>query len=257
MAKANKKQGPVKTIDTTLEIINVVKEHDGIRPGEVADELDLPKSTVSDHVVTLRRNQYLKKRGNEYHVGLKFLELGDRARNRHQTYEVSQKKINKLAKQTGELVHLSVEENGRGVIIYEREGSEAVSLDTYVGRRVHLHCTGLGKAMLAHMPHERVETILDEHGTPRITSETITDRDELLEQLEAVRERGYAVSRGERIPELGSIAAPIVDSRKNRVHGAISVCIPTTRMEQSRRTEEIPTEVRQIANRIELDIKYE
>jgi IclR family acetate operon transcriptional repressor len=250
------KVGPVKSVDTTLRILESVKDQNGARLGDIASDLDLPKSTVSDHLVTLKRNQYLVKCGNEYRVGLRFLELGDHARNFCDSYTVGKEKIDRLADETGELVHLSVEENGLGVIVYECEGAEAVSLDTFVGRRVRMHCTALGKAMLAYMPEERVEEIIDRYGLPARTPSTITDREDLFDYLEGVRERGYSVSNGERIPELGCVAAPIRNTSSQEVYGAISLCVPTTRMENDRLTREIPQLIRQTADRIELDLRF-
>lgn len=247
---------PVKAVATSFEIINTIKKQNGARLTEIADALDMPKSTVGDHLMTLHRNNYLVKDGNEYCVGLRFLELGDHARNYRNIYNIGKGKIDKLADDIGELVHLSVEENGRGVIIYETEGEDAVSLDTYIGRRVPMHCTALGKVMLANMPEERVVEIVDQFELPALTEQTITSRDELFDHLVTVRKQGYAMSHGERISKLGSVAAPIKNSETDVIFGAVSVCVPTTRMENERLGTEIPQVIRQVANRIELDLMY-
>lgn len=248
---------PVKSVDTTLRIIETVRDRNGARPGEIARELDLPTSTVSDHLVTLKGNQYLVKDGDEYRVGLRFLELGDRARSYQKIYRVAQGNIDKLAEDTGELVHLSVEEDGVGTIIYEREGAEAVSLDTYVGRRVEMHCTALGKAMLAHLPEARVDEIVDRYGLNPATDRTITDRAELDAHLGEVREQGYAISAGERIPGLGCIAVPIKGTDEGEVFGALSLCAPLARTEPSTLPDEVLNMVRQTADRIELDLAFD
>lgn len=254
MARPPKEECPVKAVDTTFRIIQTVMDLSGARLTELAKALDLPKSTVGDHLVTLRQLGYLVKEGNEYRVGLQFLELGDHARNYRNTYSVGKTKIDLLAEETNELVHLSVEENGQGVIIHETEGETAVSLDTFVGRQVPLHCTALGKAMLSHMPTERVDQIIEQYGLPEQTPQTITDREELLEHLEIVREQGYATSNGERISELACIAAPITN--KEELFGAVSVCVPMTRMESESFASDMPQMVRQTANRMELDLLY-
>lgn len=248
---------PVKSVDTTLRIVETIRKENGARVGDIADELDLPSSTVSDHLVTLRRNQYLVKHGEEYRLGLRFLELGDRARNYRKIYRVSRDKIDRIAAETGELVHLSVEEDGLGTIIYERGGSEAVSLDTYVGRRVEMHCTALGKAMLAHLSDDRVDEILDRYGLSARTENTITDREQLDSQRRRIREQGYALSAGERIPGLGCIAVPIKGTEENQVFGALSLCAPLTRTEPSSLPDEVRNKIQQTADRIELDIAFD
>jgi len=100
------------------------------RQGYFDAVLDLTTSTGSDHLVTLHQNRFLLKEGDEYRGGLTFLEFGDGARSNQQTYQVSRDEIDKLAEETGELAHLSVEQGGQGITIYERDGSEAISLDT-------------------------------------------------------------------------------------------------------------------------------
>lgn len=256
MASHHTRSPPIKSVDTAFRIVETVKEEDGVRVGELATLLNLPESTVSDYLVTLRTNQYLVKEGNTYRIGLRFLELGDHARNFRNIYQSAKRKIDSLATKTGDLVHLSVEENGLGVIIYEREGVQAVSLDTYVGRRVHLHSTALGKAMLAYMPDAKVEEIIDRFGLPLATSETITDETELYAELATIRDRGYAISNGERIEGLGCIAVPIRDTSEQTVLGAVSVCEPTSKLENNEFQEKIPRQVKEEVNRIELDIRY-
>lgn len=248
---------PVKSVDTTLRIIEYVRDKDGARAGEIARELDLPDSTVSDHLVTLRENQYLVKHDNEYRVGLRFLELGDRARNYRKIYRVGKRNVDKLATETGELAHLSVEEDGLGTIIYEREGSDAIALDTYVGRRVKMHCTALGKAMLAHMADEKVNEIIDRYGLSAKTEHTITDREAFNDNLEQVREQGYAISSGERISGLSCIAVPITEASDGEVFGALSLCTPLSRTKSDGFSEEVLRKVRQTANRIELDTAFD
>ena len=256
MAQHDPSSLPVQAVDTTLRIIETVRDKNGARLSEIAREMDLPVSTVSDHLVTLRRNQYLVKDGEEYRIGLRFLELGDRARNHRKVYLVGQRDVDKLADETGELVHLAVEEDGLGTIIYEREGDNAVSLDTYVGRRVELHCTALGKAMLAHLPDERVDEILDRYGLTAETDRTITDREELDAELRRVRDQRYAISSGERIPGLGCIAVPILGN-DGGVFGALSLCAPLTRIKPSTLPDDVLDKVRQTANRIELDLAFD
>ena len=254
MKKPIKSEQPVKAVDTSFRIIETVKERNGARLTEIAETLDIPKSTVSDHLVTLRNSDYLIKSSGEYHIGLRFLELGDQARNYRNIYNLGKQKVDGLADETGELAHLSVEENGRGVIIYETEGDNAISLDTYVGRRVPMHCTALGKAILAYMPRSRVMGIVERFGLPAHTEQTITTQGELFDRLADIREQGYATSGGERITELGCVAAPIKDTDRDVVFGAVSICIPMTRMENEDIDSRILSMVRQAANRIELDL---
>ncbi|GAA0312983.1 IclR family transcriptional regulator [Halarchaeum salinum] len=245
----------VQATRTSLEIVEALVRLGGAGVTELASELDLPKSTVHNHLNTLHSAEYVVKEDGIYDVGLRFLKLGESSRNRPELYDVARPEIDLLAEQTGELVNLSVEEYGRGVYLYLAQGERAVRLDTNAGMRVHLHCTALGKAILAHTPEERVEEILDTMGMPARTDQTITDRETFFEELEVVRERGYAYDRQERLNGLRCVAAPIITPEKGVV-GAISISGPTSRMQGDRFEEEIPNYLQNAANVVELNMTY-
>jgi DNA-binding IclR family transcriptional regulator len=118
-----------------------------------------------------------------------------------------------------------------------------------------LHATALGKAMLAEFSEERVQAIVDRHGLEPVTANTITDEKELFESLADVRERGYALDRGEHHEEIRSVAAPVTD-RKGTVEGAVSISAPASRMKGDRFHTEVPNMVTNAANLIEINITY-
>jgi DNA-binding IclR family transcriptional regulator len=121
--------------------------------------------------------------------------------------------------------------------------------------RVGLHCTSLGKAILAYLPEERVDEIVDRWGLPARTADTITTREELDAELERIRERGYAQDNGERLSGLRCVAAPITDTDGVAI-GAVSVAGPTSRMKGERFESEIPERVQSVANVTEINLTY-
>lgn len=246
---------PVKTTETTFRVLEALKELDGAGVTELSNYLDLPKSNVHNYLSTLTQEEYVVKDGSTYHVGIRFLELGAYARNRMDIYQIAKPEVEKLAEETGELANLLVEEHGRGSYLHRVHGDQAVQVEAHVGTRVHLHSTALGKAILAHLPSDRVEEILDVHGMPPSTEETITDRPTLYDHLEIVQEQGYALDDEERLKGLRCVAAPIL-SNHNRVLGAISVSGPTSRMQKERFHEIIPTKLLEAVNVIELNVTY-
>jgi DNA-binding IclR family transcriptional regulator len=244
----------VGATETSLRIIDALRTLDGAGVTELADHLGLPKSTVHNHLQTLRRNEYVTRQGSQYAIGLRFLQLGEYARDRRQIATIGPPEIDKLAEETREMANLLVEEHGRGVFLYRAKGADAVHMDTHAGKRVHLHTTGFGKSILAHLPNERVERILDRHGLPAATPNTITDRDRLMEALETIRERGYAYDDEERLEGLRCVAAPIVVD--GEVLGAVSVSGPKSRIRGDRYHEELPSFVTSAANVIEINSTY-
>nr|WP_222847851.1 IclR family transcriptional regulator [Haloferax sp. KTX1] len=245
----------IGALGTSLEILEALKARESAGVTELATELGLPKSTVYSHLRTLREHEYVVQRGGKYCIGLKFLSLGEHTRDRMPLYEVAKPEVNGLAEQTGELANLLVEEHGEGVYLFRSKGERAVSLDTHAGMRVKLHCTSLGKAILAYLSEKRVDEIIERWGLPAQTATTITSREALEEELAAVRERGYAYDKGERLSGLRCIAAPIKNPDGHAI-GAVSVSGPTSRMKGERFESVVPEQVMSAANVIELNLTY-
>ncbi|MFP8954580.1 IclR family transcriptional regulator (plasmid) [Natrialbaceae archaeon A-arb3/5] len=244
---------PVRTTEKSLRLISELNRRGGARVTELANDLDMGKSAVHNHLSTLEEHGYVVEEAKTYRLSLKFLDIGGQIRNEMGVYKVAEPKVRELAEESGELVHLAVEEDGQGVYLCRSKGDRAVELDTYIGCRHHMHSAAFGKAILAHLPTERVNEIIDRHGLPAVTSKTITSRDELFEELDLTRERGFAVDDEERLEGLRCIAAPIrFDSG---VIGAISISAPTARIDDEWASNEFVEQLCRTANVIELN-KY-
>ncbi|UPM42683.1 IclR family transcriptional regulator [Halocatena salina] len=245
----------VQATKTTFEIIETLHELNGAGVSELAGELGMPTSTIHDHLQTLTEMEYLLNDDGTYHVGARFLHLGEKSRTRMKVYNVARPQVEDLASKTNEHANLMIEEHDWGVFLYKDRGADAVQLDTYAGMRVPLQTTALGKTILAHRSREEVEDILDRQGLVAVTENTITDRDSLFDTLEDVRERGYAFDDEERVEGMRCVAAPITDS-DGRAIAAISVSGPKSRMMGETFTEELPNLVRRSANVIEVNLTY-
>lgn len=245
----------VSTSQKTIRVLETLKELDGARVTELANALDMNKSTVHNHLSTLEEEELVVKDGSEYTLGLRLLEFGGSARNQHPLYRAALPEIERLAAQTGELANLTVEEHGRGIYLACEQGERAIDINVFPGLRRPLHLTASGKAILAYLPNERVDKIIDRHGLEPATPQSVTDRGELESRLETVRERSFAVDDEELIEGLRCVAAPIQDL-DGGVLGAISVAAPANRMEDDRFLDETPDMVRSTANVIELTINH-
>ena len=245
----------IAATETSFEIIEALIELDGGGTTEIAERVGTTKSTVYNHLQTLLNRNYIVKEGGTYNVGLKFLRVGEYARNCHDIARVGPDEIDKLADKSNEMANLVVEEHGKGVFLYRAKGTDAVHMDTHTGKRLPLHTTAFGKAILAHLPREEVEDVIETHGLPQHTERTITDRETLYDELDAIRDRGYALDREERLEGLRCVAAPILDGDKRPV-GAVSVSGPKDRLREERFEDEFPRLVRASANVIEINMTY-
>ncbi|WP_330633094.1 IclR family transcriptional regulator [Halocatena halophila] len=246
----------VKSARTTLTILNELRRRGSATVTELSESFELSTSSIHNYLNTLESEGYVVKSGNTYRVGLRFLSLGGHARHKTALYHAAKPHVRNLADQTGEQANLLVEEHGRGIYLQRAYGDDAVETDSYVGQRVYLHNTALGTAILAHLPSDRVEAIVDEHGLPATTEKTITDRNVLFERLERIRERGVAFDDEARVGGLRCVAVPIVNN-DNTVEGAISVSGPRSRFVGDRYREVIPNRLKQAANIIELNVSYD
>lgn len=245
----------VKTAQTTFAILEELKQRHEATVTDLTDAFDLSKSSIHNYLSTLERAGYVVKEDKRYRVGLRLLDLGGHARHRKRIYDIAKDEVTTLAEETGELANLLVEEHGRGIYLHRAHGADAVKTDSYIGQRVYLHNTALGHAILAHLPRDRVNEIIDQHGLPVTTENTITDRDELFTRLDRVREEEVAFDDEARVKGLRCVAVPIL-TNNDTVEGAISVSGPTSRFQEQRFREDLPATLKNIANIIELNITY-
>lgn len=247
--------GLVNSDRRLIRILTGLAELDGAGVTELAEHVGLPKSTVHNHLSTLHAEEFVSKDGTNYRLGLRFLDLGENARLNRTESDHIEGKVADLARQTEERVQFIVEEHGYGVYLYVSRGEKAVSTDSRIGRHIPLHATSAGKAILAHLPKERVSDIIDTIGLSRVTEHTLTDIEDLEAELEGVREKGYATNIQESTVGLGAVGAPILCPDKSVV-GAISISGPTHRLKGEMFETTLPDLVRGATNEIELNISF-
>lgn len=245
----------VKSSETLFRIVESIREQGGATLTEVADDVEIAKSTAHRHLATLRKHEYVVCQNKKYQLGLKFLDLGGHVRTTNPVYQFIKPKVYEIAKEIGEINQFIVEENGKSVVIFREQGSQAVETESRVGERFLLHQTAGGKAILAHLRRERVEEIVDQYGLPAKTSNTITEKDALFDELETIKDQGVAFDREEHIPGLHAVGAPI-KLPDGSICGSLGIGGPTKRMSGKRFKSEIPEVLLGVINALELNLKY-
>ncbi|WP_226023761.1 IclR family transcriptional regulator [Halomicrobium salinisoli] len=245
----------VEAVQRSFAVLDVLRESGTVRIDDVAEALDMPTSTAHVHLKTLESVGYVVRTEDGYRRGLRFLRDGVAVRDRWDVYRVAKPALDDLADETGEVANLGVEENGRRVILSQSEGSEAVYDNAPIGEFTDMHWTALGKAILAERSTDYVDEYVSVRGLPSATENTITDPDAFREELQTVRDRGYALEDEERRAGIRSVAVPVtVDGD---VVGAISLSGPRERYDDDRIVNDLLPALRDAANVVEVKYAYE
>ncbi|SDY09124.1 IclR family transcriptional regulator [Halobellus clavatus] len=245
---------PLKTIQRAFEILDLLKREKQIGVAELAQTLDLPKSTVHDYLRTLRTMGYVVNESGSYRLSLQILELGGQVKYRNRLFHVAKPELERLVEETGEQASINVEERGEFVILHTEFGADSLRLGIYPGLRTPIHTHAGGKVILAHLPEERIEQIVANHGLTARTEYTITDPDDLVEELATLREQGYGVDRNEQVVGMGAVAAPV--QIEDRVVGSIGIVCPSDRLLEEDYRETLAAEVQKSANIVSVNYQY-
>jgi IclR family KDG regulon transcriptional repressor len=201
----------VPAVHRSLDILErLVGEERGLTVTEVSRAFDIPKSSAFGILRTLKDRGYVERKGDDrYGLTLKLFGLGSALIAsldlRKQLYPL----LKELTERSGITGHIAVLDNGYAVYVEKAEVLGAIRLTTNVGKRMHVHSTAIGKALIANLSENEIGQIIAERGLPRLTARTITDPDDLKLELARVRSLGYAVSGEENEVGVRAVAAPI------------------------------------------------
>ena len=171
----------------------------------------MAKSSVHYLLVTLQRRGYVlrSERSGRYLFGAKLFDLANFALCALGLRQQTASHLAALQMRTGLTVHLGILERDEVIVAAKFESSFSTRVATWPGKRMDVHCTGLGKALLAHMPHSARESIIREHGLARHNENTISNPQRLKEHLDGVVRAGYALDDEEDELGLRCIGVPV------------------------------------------------
>ncbi|MDX3571835.1 IclR family transcriptional regulator [Streptomyces sp. ID05-47C] len=224
----------VQSVDRAVSVLEILARHGEAGVTEIADELDVHKSTAFRLLGVLENRGLVaqaKDRG-KYYLGAGVLRLAGAAAVR---LDISQEGVpvcRELADELGETVNIAVLDDDAAVNIMQARGTASVTAQNWLGRRTPLHATSSGKVLLAHMPPTLREGLLA-RPLPRFTERTITGSSMLRAELEAVVEQGYGLTIEELELGLAAVAAPI-RAHDGKVIASISVSGPVYRLNTDR-----------------------
>lgn len=227
----------MKSVWRVVRILESFNSEEGMTVTQISKRLGLPKSSVHDILSTLVAEGILEKDSDNsrYHLGLKLFELGEKARSNLEIRKRATPFLKTLNGQLDETVHLTVLEEGEVLYIECFESTKRLRTYSVIGVRAPLHCTAVGKAIMAYLPPDQIERVILEKGLERFTENTIIDRKKLLEELAGIRQKGYAVDNMEHEEHVRCVGAPVFNYEGNSF-ASISISGPAQRVT----TEEVP-----------------
>ena len=233
---ATKSPYQIQVLDRALAILEILStQGPDLSLGEISDKLELHKSTAHRLIMVLERHKFIERNSvsGRYRLGLKLFELGTKAVSQLDLRERARPFLERLVLETSETVHLCVLDDSEVVYLDKIEPERSVRMACSVGRRNPIHCTAVGKAIMAYLPAGEVEAIIRRHGMKAMTANTITNFFELKKELSAIKQRGYSID-DEEIEEGVRCVGCVVRNFSGEPLAAISVSGPAFRVTQEK-----------------------
>lgn len=218
-------------VERALSILEMVSASgNGLSNSYLSRRLKIPKSSASYILRVLERRDYLSRdAAGKYRLGLKVMDLTGRAMPQQDVREIAKPVMAEFLKKSHlPEAHVAVLDNGRAVYVEKVEGEKSfIKMDIWVGHRLPVHTTAIGKVLVSFLPDEEILAILELRGMEKKTKRSITDTRKFLREAGRVRKFGFAVDDEENAEGVRCIAAPIYDAR-----GAVIATLGTSSIVQ-------------------------
>lgn len=242
----------IQAIQTGFDILQELIDLEGSTVSELADSVDMPVSTTHDYLNTLGNLGYVYQRHGEYYCSLTLLRLGEATRRNTAVFEEAETLIRDVAQEMGVTLILGVEENEEFIVIDYTYGQADVSFGFYLGMQLPAYASAAGKVVLAHLPAEKRDRRLQEMELTAHTPNTITDREQLEQEIESIAEEGVAYNDEEFSQGIRAVAVPIKEAET--FLGTVAAVDLSRRMTQEEFRESIPEQLQELANLIEVSL---
>ncbi|WP_334173465.1 IclR family transcriptional regulator [Sinomonas sp.] len=247
---AEKASGGVQSVERVFELLELITDAGGdVTLSELSSSTELPLPTIHRLLRTLVSLGYVRQLPNRrYALGPRLIRLGEGANK--QLGALAQPELKSLVESLGETANMAVLDSDMVIYVAQVPSLHSMRMFTEVGRRAHMHDTGVGKAILAQLDDEQVRGIVGRQGMPTPTAYSIGDVETLLADLDKIRARGYAIDEQEQ--EIGvrcfSMAVPNAPTPT-----AISVSGPVSRVDETFGERAVPA-LRAAAERISAEL---
>jgi len=219
------------TVAKALEVLDIVASFARpVRFSEVLERSPFPKATLYRLLQTLVGQRMLSFDPDRatYGMGMRLVRLAHVAWQQSSLGPIARPHLDRLSAEVGETVHLAQLDNGQVLYVDKRNARDPVPMFSQAGRVGPAYCTGVGKAMLAHLPEPALAEALTRQSWHRFTAKTLTTPAALRDELAAIRARGHAFDDEEHEPGIICVALPILTGG-GALLGAVSVTSTTAR----------------------------
>ncbi|MFV2038358.1 MAG: HTH-type transcriptional regulator BhcR [Paracoccaceae bacterium] len=250
LASAAKPAATVQSLERALDLLGAVASAERITLSELAQQTGIAPSTAHRLLGTMLQRGIVAfdEASQNWMVGVEAFRIGNSFVRRTDLIETGRRELLSLVRITGETANMAVADDGDVVFVSQVESHHLIRAFFRPGTRGNMHASGIGKALLAEYSRRGVEKVLGRKGLAEFTAKTITTRAALLDDLEAIRARGWALDDEERTLGMRCLAAAIFNEYGEAVAG-ISVSGPTVRL-RDERLDQIGHEVARAAMRV-------
>ncbi|MDF1749923.1 MAG: IclR family transcriptional regulator [Alphaproteobacteria bacterium] len=201
----------IQSLDRALGVLKVIATGNGLSLTEVSERMDQPASSTYRALITMQKHGIVDfdDVSQLWHVGLECFRIGSAFLGRTSIMEQSRPIMQRLMTDSGETANLAMIDGSEVIFISQVETHEHIRAFFRPGTRGPAHASGIGKALLAHLPPDQLQVLLRRYQLASFTDNTITSREALMTELAVIRARGWAVDNEERTLGMRCIAAPI------------------------------------------------
>lgn len=231
MDREPKTRDRIRSLEKGLELLIVLSRHDTeLSLERLSQESGFSKTSCFRLLQTMRRLNFITQSSETkgYQLGPRNISIGTAALDRQSVRSLAVPYMRRIRAQTNETINLTILDGNEVVFVERIEANFIVNSNLHVGSRLPVHCSSMGKAILAYLPDDQLSKILEKIDFQPCTAKTITSRDRFIEELGAIRAKGMAVNNEELEKGLFAVAAPILDHTGVPV-AAMNISFPLVR----------------------------
>jgi DNA-binding IclR family transcriptional regulator len=225
----------VRSVSRAIDILECIAENQNMTVGGLSKQLKIPRATTYQLITTLIDRRFLgrKPESPNYVLGSRLFTLASLARSHLDIVRTAAEHLRALNEELNETIHLTVLQQDSLIYVDSYESTHRLRTHSCIGEVGELHCTAVGKALLAFLGHEERNRLLPNEPFRKFTQNTIIDRVGLYRELALTAERGYAVDNVEHEEGVRCVGVPIRD-HSGAVTASLSVSGPASRMTPER-----------------------